>query len=134
MKFFISGRIDDADAIREDMREIKRAGHELTHDWTATDTFLGSRQSKLSNRAEAGTRASNDIQGVIDCDIYVLSSNNESVGKGMYVELGAALALNMTIGKPAVYIIGEMNHLSAFYLHPSVIHEDTIGDVLQSVE
>lgn len=133
MKFFISGQINDAVNIRLLTNQVIEFGHEITHDWTTTDTFLGGRDDKLNQRIESGKRAKNDIQGVVDCDVYVLSSSNTDVGKGMYVELGAALALNQSTGKPMVYIIGNMNHLSVFYLHPGVIHKHTMAEVIEEV-
>ncbi|HSX31948.1 MAG TPA: hypothetical protein VLF43_01700 [Candidatus Saccharimonadales bacterium] len=130
MKFFISGQIDDVATIKEIINKVVDAGHNITHDWTATDTFLGGAQDKLNNPVESGRRAQADIQGVIDCDVYVLSSDNKKVGKGMYVELGAALALCEATGKPDVFITGAMHHLSVFYLHPKVVQAATIDDVL----
>lgn len=133
MKFFISGQIDDADSIKTIIASVEKAGHTITHNWTTTDTFLDSEQDKLNDPKEAGLRARNDMEGVLRSDIYVLSSNNQNVGKGMYVELGAALALNEATGKPRVYIIGELNHLSVFYLHPAVVRKKTIEDVLSNI-
>ncbi len=133
MKFFISGQIDDANNIRKMMDRVEKAGHEVTHDWTNVDVFLGGTQDKLNNPEESGLRAAKDIQGVVDSDIYVLSSDNESVGKGMYVELGAALALQNALGKPKVYVVGQLNHLSVFYLHPAVTRVGSIEDVLEEI-
>ncbi len=130
MNVFVSGRIDDIESVREVMRKIVASGHKITHDWTRTDTFLGGAVDKLNNIAESGLRASKDIQGVLDADVYLLVSSNATLGKGMYVELGAALAAHQLLNKIQVYIIGPMNHLSVFYLHPAVIHKDTIEEVL----
>ena len=134
MKFFISGQIGDAPNIKDIMNKVIDAGHEITHDWTAADAFLGGSQDKLSNPEESGRRAQADILGVVACDVYVLSSDNENVGKGMYAELGAALALREATGKPDVYVAGAMKHLSVFYLHPDVLRVDTIEDVLGEYE
>jgi hypothetical protein len=133
MRFFISGQINDAANVRNLIDKVKIAGHEITHDWTVTDVFLGSLEAKLKDKQETGLRAAKDIQGVVDSDVYVLSSDNEQVGKGMYVELGAALALNTTTGKPKIYVVGEMNHMSVFYLHPAVIHMAKIEEVIEAV-
>jgi hypothetical protein len=51
----------------------------------------------------------------------------------MYVELGAALALKETTGKPEVYVVGRMNHMSVFYLHPSVKARDTLEEVIKEL-
>lgn len=133
MKFFVSGQINDANKIQSLMNEFVVAGHEITHDWTVTDVFLGSSEAKLKDPTETGLRAAKDISGVVDCDVYVLSSDNQDVGKGMHVELGAALALNQITGKPKVYIVGKMNHMSVFYFHPSVVRKENMGQVLSEV-
>lgn len=136
MKIFISGQIDDAQNVRELFKKVEAKGHTITHDWTATDTFLGSKQDKLSNTEESGRRAQADIQGVIDSEVYVLSSSNENAGKGMYVELGAALALAQAHpdGNRKIYIIGPLNHMSIFYLHPLVKRFESIEDVIGEIE
>ena len=135
MKFFVSGQINDLENVRNVIDKVLEAGHELTHDWTASDTILGGPNSKLENIEESATRAKKDITGVIQSDVYVLCSDNENVGKGMYVELGAALALNETVGKPErVYIIGALSHLSIFYLHPAVKRRATIEEVIDEIK
>ena len=135
MKIFISGQIDESEKINKLMKLIKSSGHSITHDWTATDAFLGDNKSKLDNPEESGRRAKADIQGVIDCDVYVLCSDNKNVGKGMYVELGAALALKQAgiASSPEIYIIGPLNHMSIFYLHPLVKRRDNIEIVLEEI-
>lgn len=130
MKFFVSGRFDDTHNVRMVIDALIAHGHSITHDWTQSDTLLGGTAEKLNNTAESGMRAQDDINGVLDADVYVLLSNNATVGKGMYVELGAALAAHQLHKRPKVYVIGPRNHLSVFYLHPTVIHKNTIEDVL----
>ena len=131
MKFFISGSINDSSNIKAIMKIVEDAGHQVTHDWTTTDAFLGGSQEKLNNLDESRSRAKKDIDGVLNCDVYVLCSDNKKVGKGMYVELGAAIALHETRGYPKLYVIGELNHLSLFYLHESVKRRRNIQEVLQ---
>jgi hypothetical protein len=129
MKIFVSGQIDEKEEINSIYKKLQDAGHEVTHDWTKTDDI----GDKLTNQKEAGLRAAKDITGVVEADVYILVSNNSKPGKGMYVELGAALALNEAVGKPQIITIGSRNHLSIFYLHPAVCHLDTIEDVLQKL-
>jgi hypothetical protein len=135
MKIFISGQIDESASIKKLFELLKSENHEITHDWTKTDKFLGDRESKLANLEESGRRAEADIQGVLDCDIYILSSDNKNVGKGMYVELGAALALKQSklTNLPEIYIIGPLNHMSIFYLHPLIKRRDNITEVLEEL-
>jgi hypothetical protein len=125
MKVFVSGQIGDKNAVRDAYKALRGAGMSITHDWTQTDDI----GDKLENAEESGRRAALDISGVVDADLYVLMSGNEEVGKGMYVELGAALALREATGRPEVCIVGPMNHMSIFYLHPSIQHFASIQDV-----
>lgn len=135
MKVFVSGQIDDSKSIRGLMDLITKNGHVITHDWTAADTFLSNKASKLANKTESGNRAFKDIQGVLDSDVYILSSDNDKVGKGMYVELGAALALKQAglPGAPDIYLVGNLNHISIFYLHPMVKHRKSMQEVLDEI-
>lgn len=133
MKFFISGQIDDIPAVRDVMSQVTDAGHSITHDWTASDIMLGG-NNKFNDLAETARRARADIQGVLDCDVYVLCSSNEKQGKGMYVELGTALGRAQAGENVRLYVIGELNHSSIFYLHPAVKRLDTIVDVLEDIQ
>lgn len=133
MKIFVSGQLDDVQNVQSAYNALIKVGHSITHDWTESDVFLSSKEAKLANREEAGLRAKKDLNGVVECDVYILLSNNENVGKGMYVELGAALALKETTGKPDVYIVGKMNHISVFYLHPSVKARETLEEVIEEL-
>lgn len=132
-KVFVSGQVDDVDRVREVYKKLELAGFVITHDWTVSDVILSGREAKLKNTKEAGLRAEKDINGVVDADVYILLSDNEKVGKGMYAELGAALALHKGSGTPDIYIVGSLNHLSVFYLHPAVRLRDTIEDVLNEL-
>lgn len=128
-KVFVSGQIEEKDRIREVFATLGRLGYEVTHDWTRTDDI----GDKLKNREEAGHRAAKDISGVVASDLYVLMSDNERCGKGMYAELGAALALNETTGKPEICMVGPMNHMSIFYLHPRIRQYESLTQLVDEL-
>lgn len=133
MKIFVSGQIEDIENVRKIQKAFVDAGHEITHDWTTNEggtKMLGSREDKLNNVEESARRTQKDIAGVVESEVYVICTNNKSVGKGMYVELGAALALNAKVGKPKLYILGEMNHMSIFYLHPALQSVGSVDEIL----
>jgi len=116
--------------------KFRAAGHEITHDWTRNETgdkLLAGNEAKLANKEETSHRAQLDLQGVIDCDVYVICTDNEEIGKGMYVELGAALALHATANAPQIYLVGKMNHMLVFYFHPAVIRVDTVEEVIEAI-
>lgn len=132
----MSGQIHDLENVRAVQDEFRESGYSITHDWTRNETgdkLLGGRQAKFDNPEEAGNRAVKDMQGVIDSDIYVVCTDNEKVGKGMYAELGAALALNTTTGKPQIYLLGAMEHASIFYFHPSIVVKNSAREIIDSL-
>lgn len=61
-----------------------------------------------------------DIDGVMDCDIYVILTDNNKCGKGMYVELGADLAQAEIRSDYQVFLVGARKHESIFYYHPKI--------------
>lgn len=137
MKIFVSGRIDDIENVRKVQANFKKAGHTITHDWTKNETgdkLLGGAKDKLADPKETAKRAALDINGVINSDVYVICTNNKSVGKGMYVELGAALALAEKNSSPKVFLLGEMNHMTIFYLHPKIIKVSSVKEILNYFE
>ncbi len=134
MKIFVSGQINDTDNVRNVQEALKGAGHTITHDWTRTeagDKMLANPEDKLRDPLETARRAQLDIQGVIDCEAYVICTDNGEAGKGMYVELGAALALSETTGTPQIFLVGALKHMSVFYFHPKVVRLPTIQDVIE---
>lgn len=133
MKIFVSGQITDLDNVRTVQQRLIEEGHEITHDWTRNETgdkMLAGDAAKLANIQETARRAELDIQGVIDCDAYVVCTDNAKVGKGMYAELGAALALNVTTESPKIYALGALNHMSVFYFHRSVIRLSSVDELV----
>ena len=136
MHIFVSGQITDLEHVRSIQQKLIDAGHTITHDWTLSETgdkMLASNAAKLANIEETGRRAALDIQGVVDCDAYVICTNNTKAGKGMYAELGAALALNVTTTRPKIYLLGSMNHMSVFYFHPSVERVNSVEELIAAL-
>ena len=137
MKVFVSGQIGDIDNVRVVQDALRQVGHEITHDWTrneAGDKMLIGRQAKLDNPEETAKRAVFDINGVLDADAYVICTNNESQGKGMYVELGTAIAMAESRKGLKIYLLGEMNHMTIFYLHPKVGRVESVEALLENLE
>ena len=130
VRVFVSGQIGEKERIRDVFEYLRAVGWRVTHDWTRTDDI----GDLLQSPEEAGRRAAADIQGVLDADVYLLISDNKEAGKGMYVELGAALALAEKHGSPDVYVAGPMNHPSIFYLHPRVRSFPDVAGVVADVQ
>jgi len=135
-KVFVSGQINDLSYVRAVQAQFVASGHVITHDWTRIETgnkMLTGRQAKFDNPDEASKRANADMTGVVDCDVYVICTNNEDMGKGMYVELGGALALNVATGAPKVYLLGNRKHATIFYFHPSILLRETADEIIKEI-
>ena len=133
---FVSGQINDLSYVRAVQAQFVASGHVITHDWTRIETgnkMLTGRQAKFDNPDEASKRANADMTGVVDCDVYVICTNNEDMGKGMYVELGGALALNVATGVPKVYLLGDRKHATIFYFHPSILLRETVDEIIKEI-
>jgi hypothetical protein len=136
MKVYVAGQLNDLENVRLVQAKLVESGHTLTHDWTEKETgnqFLSSPEAKLKNLSETKRRAHVDVQAIIDSDAVVLCTNNTEQGKGMYVELGAALALNVATGKPRVYILGQLNHMSIFYFHQAAKRVQDIPELIDQM-
>lgn len=134
---FVSGQIDDLENVRAAQQKFIDAGHTITHDWTINETgaaMLSGREAKFANPEEAARRATNDINGVLNSDVYVLCSDNLQKGTGMYVELGAAIAAHEIAGKPRIYLVGQMNHATIFYFHPSIIVGRSVEQIIDEIK
>lgn len=129
MKVFVSGQIEEKQSTRIAYLELEEAGCTITHDWTRADSI----GSVVDNKDEAASRAEKDIRGVLDADLYILMSDNVHVGKGMYAELGAAIALKEKTGSPRIVTVGKRNHPSIFYFHPAVEHFDSMDELIQTL-
>jgi hypothetical protein len=129
MKVFISGHIKDKVKIQGYYAQLESLGHEITHDWTRDENI----EIKPENKEELRNRASKDLTGVLDCEVYALITTDRANGKGMYVELGAALANKKITGKPKIYVVGELSSMSVFYMHPEVKHCKDFDEFLKII-
>ena len=131
MDIFVSGQLAEIGRVRKLYQRLNRLGLQITHDWTRTDNLTG---GYSQNRSEAGRRAKLDIDGVVSCDTYIILTDNSKCGKGMYVELGAALAQAEIRPEYQVLLVGPMNHESIFYYHPSIRHFDSDEGLLSFLQ
>ena len=118
MKFFIAGRWTDRERVRELFTKVQLAGHSITRDWTIYEA--PDNDTKFLRECALG-----DLQGVRDCDLFVLLADQEFQFRGAYAELGAAI----TLGKPC-YIIGGGADKCIYVTHPLVRKIKAIEEVL----
>lgn len=119
MRIYVAAKFEDQALVQETYRRLREAGHSITLDWTALPT--GDRHW--------GANAIHDLAGVLTADAVVLHPHER--GKGLYVELGAALAHDI----PVFVVGGEMADDDAqvpclFMFHPMVWIVRTLDDAM----
>lgn len=90
MKIYVAGPLADVETVQAVQDAVVAAGHELALDWSRGNdvTFVGGYASRPD--VSAGL-AADDLNAVLAADaVLVVASEHD--GRGMFVELGAALA------------------------------------------
>ena len=131
MRIYVAGPIADTEHVQAVQSAVVAAGHELTRDWSRGPdvTFVGDYASVPTVSARLATE---DIDAVLAADA-VLVVASEQDGRGMFVELGAALARAERGDLEHVVVIGQIRHESVFYYHPSVQRWGTVNEWLSSL-
>jgi len=129
VKFYIAARFTEKDKVRGIYQLLKKNGHQITADWTLHKPI----KPYDKNAEIARDYALEDMNGVIDCDVFVLIAS-EDTGTGSAGELGAAILSQAKLGKPKIYVIGEYMGNNFFYFHPTVIRKNNIEEVLDDLK
>ncbi|MCW2793548.1 MAG: hypothetical protein JWO76_2646 [Nocardioides sp.] len=131
MKIYVAGPLADIEKVRAVQVAVVAAGHELTLDWTR-----GSDVTVMVDHAAAPALsakiATDDLDAVLDADA-VLVVMSEHDGRGMFVELGAALARARRGELEHLVVLGRIQHESVFYFHPDVQRMSAVEEWLISV-
>jgi hypothetical protein len=127
MKFYIAARWDKRGKVKELYKSLEEKGHEITTDWTEHESI----KPYDVNADKSRQHSLEDINGVITSDVFIIISSE--AGTGMYAELGAAIAQNLSTGKPRIYVVGEHPDRSMFYYHPSAEIRNTVEEVFEEL-
>lgn len=127
MKVWVAGQLGDLAAVRAVMDAVQAAGHELTHDWTAHDVEV---TDYVSQPEAARVIAAADLEGVMAAEAVVVVASSAEPGRGLFVELGAALARAELGLLDHVVVLGPVEHDSVFYSHPHVRRVDRVEEWL----
>jgi hypothetical protein len=123
MKIFVSGKVGQEIDSRTLMDLLRSRGHEVTFDWTTISHL----RPYEDNRASAQEAAVLEIEGVKAADLLIVLAHEKGVG--LYVELGAALALATPV------IVRSLEPArSMFFFHPLVTIVRTDNDLLREVD
>ena len=117
VKIYVAGSLGDIEGVQAVQTAVVAAGHELTLDWTrGPDASLkdyGQVPEASADLAQA------DLDAVLTADAVLIVAS-EHDGRGMFVELGAALARAQRGDLAHVIVVGPIRHESVFYFHPCV--------------
>ncbi len=130
MKFYLAASIKEKKKAAEICNKIKLAGHQIAADWTQDIPITRDDKNFFTEKQK---RALRDLDGVLNCDIFVILSEPID-GRAKYSELGAALASHLNSNKPKkIYVVGSDTTRSLFFFHPAVEHKKSIEAVLDSI-
>ena len=129
VKIYVAGPLADVATVRAVQSTVAAAGHELTLDWTEDASLVEDYGSQLD---VSGKLAQDELDAVIAADaVLVIASEHD--GRGMFVELGAALARAQQGDLAHVVVVGEIRHESVFYFHPAVQRVASIREWLDRI-
>lgn len=98
MKIYVASKTDNWQSVAFLQERLREGGHKITCDWTVNVKEVGG--AAVSDQ-ERQAFADADLQGVRECDVFILLCYTGMCGA--YIEFGAALADGKTIlvaGKP----------------------------------
>lgn len=126
----MAGPLAAAQTVHAVQSTVVAAGHELTLDWSrGPDVAFDDYGSLPTVSAEL---ASADLNAVLTADaVLVVASEHD--GRGMFVELGAALARAQSGDLAHVVVVGPIHHESVFYYHPAVLRVSDVDEWLAAI-
>jgi hypothetical protein len=125
MKIYVAGRWTRKPEVRAAQAALRAQGRFITHDWTEAED-PAPEWTEAQTRGYLADQARADIEGVMDADTVVLL--HDDTGRGLFVELGAALAYE----PKRVIVVGADLHDGAcvFYFLPEVEHAPDVASAL----
>lgn len=106
MNIYVAGKFEAKEEVRRVQNLLIDGGHTISSDWTQESTEGLEGEALQAYLAECAVKA---VNGVLECDVMVLLTHE--LGKGMYTELGLAIAYGRV-----VYVVGRTRNI--FYNLP----------------
>lgn len=131
VRIYVAGPLADIENVQSVQSAVVAAGHELTLDWSrGPDAPLTDNYGTLPSASAAIAVADLDAVLVADALLVVASEHD---GRGMFVELGAALARACRGDPVHIVVIGSVQHESVFYYHPAIQRTTTVNEWLATL-
>lgn len=123
MRVYVAGPVGETSTVRAIQDAVVDAGHELTLDWSRQDD---SSLSDYASAPEVSSRiAVQDLRAVLAADAVLIAASGPG-GRGMFVELGAALSRAEHGQLDHLVVIGAVHDDSVFFYHPAVQRVATV--------
>lgn len=132
MQVYVAGQLADTATVAEVQRRVRGAGHRLTHDWLPGAGPVAPTDAPDDDPAAAAIAAA-DLAGVMAADAVVLVASGTEPARGLFVELGAALARADLGLLEHVVAVGPIAQDSVFWSHPRVRRVADVGEWLAGV-
>lgn len=116
MKIYVASKWQEWEMVKDIIDILKYRNHEIMADWT--------NHLKHAHNKTYGIEA---MAGIKECDLLIAYMANEHYYKGAWVEIGAALVLNIE-----VYIIGDVT--GVFVDHPLVTKFSSVAQVMSFLD
>ncbi|MAZ30118.1 hypothetical protein CL655_02435 [bacterium] len=124
MKFYVTGRSNNYERVKEVCARIKAAGHVIPFEWTELPMV----KPYAENQEKAAEYAKSSVDGMVQTDVYIIFTHED--GLGVYTEFGTALAAKALRGKPRIMAVGKENQwVAMFNYHPDIEWFESIEDV-----
>lgn len=119
MKFYVAGRFQSYQKVRDEIDFLTSLGHEVTYDWTRSEEFDANGFPVQTDPHELPKEKlqdyiTKDVQGVEEADFFVLCADDSLAGA--WVEMGVALVSPMV---QWIFVI-ESKRWTIFLEHPKV--------------
>lgn len=129
MKFYVAGATDAIDDVRLIQNLMKGLGHNLTFDWT--DPVIGDIRHDWSDHPEeARSHSKKELDAVRESDFVVIVPSPKGRGLGCFVEVGAAMGLEIPVY--VVKVVVPMRE-SVFWYAPNVTRLDSPADLIFAI-
>lgn len=126
----MAGPLGDTEQVQAVQSAVVAAGHELILDWSRGPDVKFDDYGALPE--VSAKLATDDLDAVLTADaVLVVASEHD--GRGMFVELGAALAQARRGELKHVVVVGPIRHQSVFYYHPAVLRVSAVDEWLSGI-
>lgn len=123
MKIYVAGKYCERYFVREIYKLLIDKGHEITVDWTNHDVYPNNSPVDI-----LGTFADDDLRGVLEADLFIGDVLNKHEYKGLWVEMGIALAKGIP-----VWLVGEYGNECIFANHHTVRKFKSVSEMLEAL-